>query len=117
MASTLPAFFLSCSVFLEQQTDRGGSGRSVVQLKQAAAGVVAAAGEFPQSLAVSAPVARPWLAIPDLAACVATIDHGFPVAIALAWHQVDLHRLGRSAGGAIEHRGKGVADLLNLFRK
>jgi hypothetical protein len=103
MALFLPAFFLSCWVFL--------------QFEQAAAGVVAAVGEFPQNLPVSAPVARPWLAIPHLAACVAAIDHGFPVGIALARHQVDLHRLERSAGCAIKHRGKGVADLLNLLRK
>jgi hypothetical protein len=72
---------------------------------------------FREALPVSAPLARPWLAIPHLAARIATIDHGFPVGIAPAWHQVDLHRLQRSAGGAIEHRGKGVADLLNLLRK
>jgi hypothetical protein len=62
-------------------------------------------------------MARPWLAIPHLAACIAAIDHGFPVGIVLARQQVDLHRLERSASGAIEHRGKGVTDFLNLVRK
>jgi hypothetical protein len=74
-------------------------------------------GELWHLLPASPTGPRSQFSIPHLAASAASIDHGFSVAVALALHQVDLHRLERPAACAIKRRGKRVADLLNLLRK